>query len=764
MNGNFLAVLLAAGSSLTGTAATAQDATSQDELVVLGTRAPGRLAVDSPSPIDVFRGEDLQTRGLSDLGRILQFLAPSFNYARSATAPSAANTRAASLRGLAPDQVLVLVNGKRWHGSSVINFNNVVGRGSVPVDLNAIPVAAIAKIEILRDGAAAQYGSDAIAGVINITLKSGAEAGFASAQSGLAARGDGATYIATVNHGIALGESGSLNLTAEIRDRDATNRAGIDSRFGRITSEQGDPRSTDVALAASLSQQLGGTQFYADVVYNHRNSVSPAQYRAPTISTVYPNGFVPHIRLKLDDVGATVGLRGQLSGWSWDLSDTLGISTSAFSVADTVNTSLGVTGPTAFKAGGARYLQNVAALSVSRKLALLAGGNLAFGVERRDENYQIRSGEAASFFGAGAQGFPGFNPPIPVDARRNAWSFYADAELSPITALTLGAAVRHERYSDFGNATTGKLTLFFKPVDLFAIRATASTGLRAPSLQQQYFSTVTGQSVGGVLVNVGTFAVSDPVAIALGAEPLRREKSKNLSAGVVFTPGGNFTLSADFYHIEIADRIALSETLSGTAVTAVLKAAGITNASQARFFTNALDTTTEGVEVTANWRKRLSANAKLGLTASYARIANSVDRLATNAKVPGLALLGPVSLALLNTAQPKDKLTFSGRIDAGAFSLNANVVRFGEFTAISVVNPQTYGAVTTADLTAEFHVADRFTADRFTLALGVLNLTDAYPDLTVERNLTQGGGLLYPEVGAVGTNGREYFVRATVYF
>lgn len=762
MKRTFWVTMLMAGPALTSHAAFAQNATlpgEGDDIVVLGTRAQGRLVTDSPSPVDLFSGKELQARGLNDLSRILQFLAPSFNYARSATAPSAANTRAASLRGLAPDQVLVLVNGKRWHGSSVINFNNVIGRGSVPVDLNTIPVASIARVEILRDGAAAQYGSDAIAGVINITLKSGAEAGFVSAQGGVASEGDGATYIGTINHGFALGEGGSLNLTAEIRDRGRTNRAGIDSRFGRITSEQGDPRSTDVSLAASLRQEFGSTELYADLLYNHRKSISSAQYRAPSVSPVYPSGFVPHIRLKLDDAGGTIGLRGSLAGWAWDLSDTIGLSKSDFFAFDTVNTSLGTAGPRQFEAGGARYLQNVAGLSVSRALDLAAGANIAFGVERRDESYMIRSGEAASFTGAGAQGFPGFNPPIPVDADRNAWSFYADAELNPVKGLTIGAAVRHERYSDFGNATTGKASLFFKPIDAVAFRATASTGFRAPSLQQQFFSTVTGQSSGGVLVNVGTFAVSDPVAIALGAQPLRREKSKNLSGGIVLTPGGNFTFTADIFRIEIKDRIALSETLSGAAVTAVLRAAAITNASQARFFTNALDTTTEGFELTANWRKRLGAGANLNLTASYARVDTDVDRLAVNTKVPSLPLLGATALGLLNEAQPKDKLVISARLDAGPFTLNADVVRFGEFTAISVLSPQTYGAVTTVDLTAEFRASDRFT-----FALGVLNLNNAYPDKTIERNLTQGGGLLYPEVGAIGTNGREYYARATVNF
>ncbi len=738
----------------------AQDKAAEgDDILVLGTRAAGRLVEDSPSPADVFSGKDLEARGLNDLSRTLQFLAPSFNYARSATAPSAANTRAASLRGLAPDQVLVLVNGKRWHGSSVINFNNVIGRGSVPVDLNAIPMSAIARVEILRDGAAAQYGSDAIAGVINITLKSGAAAGFVSGQAGVSSQGDGATWTGAFNHGFALGQDGSINLTGEVRSRARTNRAGIDSRFGRITNEQGDPQSLDLNVAANLVKVVGDAELYGDIVYAHRRSTSSAQYRAPTISAVYPLGFVPHIRLNLDDLGGTLGIRGALGEWRWDLSDTIGLNDSAFGVSDSVNTSLGLTGPTAFDGGGAHYVQNVAGAEISRALDILAGGNIAFGGEHRYESFRIRPGDPASYGGAGAQGFPGFNPPIPVDEHRSAWSAYADGELSPIKGLTLGAAVRHEHYSDFGNATTGKVSLFFKPVEAIALRATASTGFRAPSLQQRFFSTVTSQSSGGVLVNIGTFAVSDPVAIALGAQPLRREKSKNLSAGFVIKPFEGLVLTADVFRIAIDDRIALSETLSGAAVTAILKAAGITNASQARFFTNALDTTTKGYEVTANWRHRFGADIRANVTASYARVDTDIDRLNVNAKLPTLPLLGAGALGLLTTAQPKDKIALAATLTAGPISLNADIVRFGEFTAISVVNPQTYGAVTTIDLTAELAVSDRFS-----FGLGILNVGDAYPDKTIDRNLSQGGSLMYPEVGAVGTNGREYYVRATVRF
>jgi iron complex outermembrane recepter protein len=556
-----------------------------------------------------------------------------------------------------------------------------------------------------------------------------------------------------------LSADGSLNLTVELRDRGATNRAGIDSRFGRITGEQGDPDSIDLNAALSLRQTLGPVELYGDATYDRRRSRSPAQFRVPTTApAIFPDGFVPHVRLRMDDFGGTLGLRSDLGDWRLDLSDTVGLNDARFRVEDTANTSLGAASPTVFEAGGARYAQNVASLGISRPLTLLAHGNLAVGAEHRYETFRIIPGEAGSYVGAGAQGFPGYNPPSLVDVDRNAWSVYADVELRPITALTLGGAVRHEEYSDFGAATTGKLTAFLKPADVIAFRATASTGFRAPSLQQQFFSTVTSQSSGGVLVNIGTFAVSDPVARALGSQPLRPEKSRNLSGGIVLTPGAGFTLSVDAFHIDIDDRIALSETLSGTAVTAILRAAGITNASQARFFTNALDTTTKGYEITANWQHRFESG-KLALTAGYARFDTDVDRLNTNAVVPTAPMLGPMAIGLLTTAQPKDKLTLSGRLDLGAFGLNADLVRFGEFTTISVLTPQTYGAVTSIDLTADFMVAGRF---RF--GVGVLNLTDAYPDKTIERNLTQGGSLLYPESGAIGTNGREVFARATVMF
>jgi iron complex outermembrane receptor protein len=754
------ALMLAATGSVHAEVATQTPADQiVEEVVVTGTRAVGRLAIDSAAPVDVISGEALRAQGASDISRALQLLSPSFNYPRSATAPSAANTRAATLRGLAPDQVLVLVNGKRWHSSSVINFNNVIGRGAAPVDLNTIPMAAIEKIEILRDGAAAQYGSDAIAGVINITLKSGAEGGFVSAQAGATSEGDGQTVLTAFNRGFALGEAGALNLSAEIRSRNNTNRATIDSRYDRVTNQQGDPDSLDLNLAANARYALGGAELYGDLVYDHRQSTSAPLFRAPGVSVLYPNGFIPHVRLKLNDLGGGFGIRGEAGAWRWDVSDTVGYSHADFEARDTANSALGAASPTRFDAGGARYVQNVVNATVSRPYALLAGGNLAVGGEHRYEGYRIRPGEASSFFSSGAQGFPGFNPPHPVDAHRNAVSAFVDGELRPVEALNLGAAVRYEHYDDFGDALLGKLSLFYKPIDALAVRATASTGFRAPALQQSYFSTVTSQASNGVLVNVGTFAVDDPVAKALGSQALDAETSRSLSGGVVIKPFGGLVFTADLFHIEIDDRIALSETLSGPNVVAILKAAGVTNASQARFFTNAADTTTDGYELTANWRGRLTPDVRLDVTAGYMLVDTDIDRLKSNRVIPGLPLLAQSSIDLLTKSQPQNKTTLAARLEWRGLAVNANVGRFGPFRTISVAQEQTFSPVTTVDLAVDYALTANLT-----LGAGILNLGDVYPDRIVDRALSQGGSTQYPEVGAVGTNGREYFVRLTSRF
>ncbi|MES2095619.1 MAG: TonB-dependent receptor [Pseudomonadota bacterium] len=736
------------------TASSATPAASPD-IVIVGSRGTPRLRTDTPAPVDVLSGDTLSDQGADNLARSLEALSPSLNFVPAVTSPSAEGSRPTTLRGLTPDQVLVLVNGHRRHAAAVINTNNGVGRGTVPVDLNTIPVSAIDRIEVLRDGAAAQYGSDAIAGVINIVLRKDAGGGYASLQGGATERGEGGTVVASARNGISLGGDGFLTLSADLRSRGFTNAADIDPRFGRITQRLGDPATRDANVALNSEVPLGSTlTAYAFATGAWRYTQSTPLFRLPTVApTFYPNGFLPAIRQRTFDVGGAIGLRGTIAGWNWDLSDTAGYNRADIRVANTVNTSLGASSPTKFDGGGQRYAQNIANLTVDRIFDILAGANLALGIEHRYEWYKIRPGEPLSYNGAGAQGFPGYNPPAPIDVSRHAFSAYIDAEVSLARGLDLGGAVRYEDYSDFGSRTTWKGSLFWRPLDFVAFRGTISTGFRAPSLQQQYFSTVTSQLSNGVLVNVGNFAVSDKVSKALGATPLKAETSRNYSAGIVLTPAKRLDLSVDFYRIDIRNRITFSESLTGATVTAILLANGITNASQVRFFTNAADTRSEGIEATLHWSAGKASTGLVDVSLGYGGFRNKLTGLRTNPVLPALPLLGTTSIGVLVDSQPLSKITANLGLTLDAFHLNANVVNYGPFRAAPLGTVQRFGAKTQIDLTLGIDAGAQTRFD-----IGVLNLTDAYPD----RVIGQTDGRIYTEAGGLNFNGREFFARFSI--
>lgn len=725
--------------------------TAKGDIVVVGSRAAPRLRTDTSAPVDVLSGDTLRAQGFDSMSRILEALSPSFNYTPAVTSPSAEGTRPATLRGLTPDQLLVLVNGHRRHAVSVINTNNGIGRGTVPVDLNTIPVAAIDHIEILRDGAAAQYGSDAIAGVINIVLRDDAAGGYASGQGGMTQRGEGGTAIATLRDGFRLGGKGFLTLTGEIRSRDNTNSAAIDPRYGRVTQKLGDPKTFDANFAANSEVALSpDATAYSFATFSHRHTESTPLFRVPGTSAVYPNGFLPLILQNTNDVGGAIGVRGKIVGWDWDLSDTPGYNAADFRVSNTVNTSLGTAGPTSFDGGGQRYFQNVANLTTGRAFNLLSGAHVSAGVEHRYEWYKIRSGEPLSYQGTGAQGFPGYNPPTPINVHRSAVSAFVDLEASPVKGLDLGVAARYEDYSDFGDRMTWKASLFWRPIPFAAMRGTISTGFRAPSLQQQYFSTVTSQLSSGVLVNVGNFAVTDPVARALGATPLKPETSKNYSAGLVLTPMHRLDLSIDLYRIDIKNRITFSESLTGAAVTAILLANGITNASQVRFFTNAADTRSQGIEATLHWSTGNARTGLVDLALGYGGFQNKLQGLRTNPVLPTLPLLATTSINVLINGQPQSKLTANATATLGAVHVGANVVNYGPFRAPPLGTLQRFDARATLDLTAGIDIGERARFD-----IGILNATNAFPDQVVGQT----DGRIYTEGGGLNFNGREIYAR-----
>jgi iron complex outermembrane receptor protein len=744
---------------------------SLQEVVVTGSRGEPRVAADSSAAVDSFSGKELSQLGFTDLSHALQFLEPSLSFAGSVNAGGAANARGPTLMGLGQDEVLVLVNGKRRAASSLINFNATIGRGEVPVDISLIPLSAIDHVEVLRDGASAQYGSDAIAGVINIILKNDSNTGTASLQGGTTEAGGGSNYDGSVRKGFDAGNGGFLTLSAVAHRLDPLNRAAPDTRagvVGRVTNQQGEDGKTDVGAAAVLALPIAADwRVYGNMTVAKRWSANTIQFRLPTVDpAVYPNGFLPRVHLDLLNIDGTLGAKGVWLDWSIDLSDTLGHEKTGFNDDNTANPSLGASSPTRFDAGAARYTQNVADLDVKREFALLSGATAAAGVEHRYETYRLRSGEAASYTGAGAFGFPGFNPPAPVDASRNAVAAYLDCELSLLPDLRIGAAARYDRYNDFGSRGTGKISLFYRPFQQLALRSTASTGFRAPSLQQNYFSTVTSQNNGGVLQNVGTFPVNDPVAIALGATPLKPETSRNYSAGLVWTPTQNLIATLDVFRIDISDRIALSETLGDPLVTGILHAHGITNAASARYFTNAADTRTDGFDLVAVWSQDLRSAGSIKLSAGYTVADSSIVSLRTNPVIaapdPAHILLNTGSIDFLTEAQPSNKVNAALEWSVSRYELAVNVTRFGSFRYVPSTAPankdQSFGPKAVTDLTAAVHLNEALM-----LSAGVLNLTDAYND-KVSPAFQGGTGLQYPESGGIGFEGRQYFLRVTASF
>ncbi len=526
-----------------------------DTVVVVGTRSIGRRALQAPVPIEVVERKQLSLTGQSETGRILQTLVPSFNFSSSSISDGTDALRPATLRGLGPDQTLVLVNGKRRHKSALLHINTSVGRGTAGTDFNAIPSSAIKRIEVLRDGAAAQYGSDAIAGVINIVLKDDVDTGDANLYWGQTYEGDGDTWIGNANYGMKVGEDGFINLTAEWRDRYRTNRAGdtgtrqydwveedpgrpadhtleienddgtvtekpvwFDSReytFDRQNFRIGDADSTQKVGFYNFGFPIfGGMDLYSFGGYSTRQNNSAGFYRRAnqserTVTDIYPDGFLPEINTGIEDVSLALGAAWthEATDLNVDVSVNHGLNTFDFFISNSMNASYGAASPTSADAGGFELSQTAFNLDITYPLEYQTSLiNLAGGVEFRREGYGIHAGEPVSWINAGLgadgaasgiQVFPGFRPNQETDESRTNIAGYADFESylsgEPGSGLLVGAAVRGEQYSDFGTTVTGKATARYDLTAQVGIRAAGSTGFRAPSLQQLYFNNISTQ-------------------------------------------------------------------------------------------------------------------------------------------------------------------------------------------------------------------------------------------------------------------------------
>ncbi len=784
------------------------DATEVGEIVVTGTRTAGRSRLDSVAPVDVISGETLTRNGTgTELAAALAATAPSINFPRPAISDGSDHVRPATLRGLAPDQTLVLINGQRGHIGALLNVNGALGRGSTAFDLNTIPSISLGSVEVLRDGASAQYGADAIAGVINLRLREASGGGGVTANYGIydtdftTARGehsrrDGEQTSLAGWIGLPLFGDGFLTLSGEIQKRQPTNRSDYaapsavsNGSSNTVIGRFGDPYTEAYSGYLNAGKPIGGEwQAYAFGGYQSRKSEAAATARAfnnsNNVVAIYPNGFLPIIAADITDYNIYGGVKGPALGFDLDLSVGYGRNELDYRVINSLNASYGAASQTEFDAGSLGYGQLTIGVDAVKQIEvnLYEPLNVAIGVEYRREDFSVSEGEPASYNkgpvtagGSGSQGFPGFAPTNAVDVDRHNISAYIDLEGKFSEQFSVGLAGRYEDYSDFGDQFTGKISGRYDFTPAFAIRGAISTGFKSPALQQQYFSYVATNLVatgsGVTLQQNGSYRVDDPIAIALGAKPLEPETSTNYSLGAVFRHEG-FELTVDTYRIDVQDRIIYSETLgvsrpsqtaqSTAAIQALLAPYGVTGA---RFFLNGVDTTTSGVDVVARYRTQQDfGRFDFTLAGNF-----NTTEVTKTPPVPSNLAIAPSNSFLFDRSSklsfeqgtPEKKIVASIDWSQNAFGAT---LRGTSYDSVLVANNNS---------TLDYETGDAFLIDlegRYTLpigitaAIGVNNLTDEYPTATPTTVNGATGSVGYPSYSPYGFNGRFFYGRLSYSF
>jgi iron complex outermembrane receptor protein len=841
------AVTVAPGATVTLDLTLARQAIGLTPLVVVvGSRARHGAADELAVPVDIIQAEELAKQGTTETGAILQSVSPSVNFPRQSVTDATDIVRPFTLRGLSPDHTLVLVNGVRRHQTAVVNtFAYGTGAGSSGVDLNAIPSSAFERVEVLRDGAAAQYGSDAIAGVVNLVLKDGPFTPFLNATSGRYVTGDypddGTTVNVNGGWGLRLGP-GSLSLFGEYLNREPTNRAWADpfddsgngvtdsvDADGKVIVKRnpvpqpnhhwGDGLERDLLSLANLRMplnQAGTAELYGFGGYSFRRGSGNGYRRygssARNWTEIYPVGFLPEFRPDVTDYSAALGFRGLLGGWSLDLVGSFGHNDFEYNLRNTLNASLGpcldpaapcapgddgilgngddpgIANQTSFFAGGLEREELGAAVTLARELSLGLPGpvSLALGAAFRRERFAITQGEEASWIdgghlaqdssesAAGSQVFPGFAPTDEVDADRTNFGLFAEAETQLSSSVLVALAGRFENYSDFGSQITGKLALRVQPTRRLTLRAAGSTGFRAPGLGQSHFSKVVTNVIGGVVEEIGVFPVDHDAAQLLGSSPLEEETSFNLSTGFAWTPVDALTITADYFHILIDDRILLGATFDDDTTRAILADGGFTDIAGVQYFTNGLDTRTQGLDLIAD--VRVPAGPGLfQLTAGVNWTRNEIRRVAplppvlANSEETGL--IDTVTYIALTEERPDWRGTVTAQYSAGRVRTLLRGSYFGKFSSAQPgfcdLCRDRYGSkvLLDAEVGYQFGVVD--------LAVGARNLLDTYPDQptsttdigdgTPARDFNNNFGTFpWAAASPFGYNGRFVYVRMGV--
>jgi iron complex outermembrane recepter protein len=770
-----------------------------EEIAVTGSRVKGRVAMDSAVPVDVFNAEALKQVSFTDTNDALRTLIPSYNVNRYDNNDGATHIRPATMRGLSPDHTLVLINGKRRHRSALVVLDGKPSTaGAQPVDLSKIPMSAIKRVEVLRDGAAAQYGSDAIAGVMHFILKDDAEGGSVKIQGGQFFEGDGEDFNMEANIGLPLTQNGFLNLTASYTDSSGTSRgiqradaqALIDAGVQNVPTPAmtwGNPEVESFGSFWNAGIDISeGTQFYFFGNYSEADSWNRFYFRNPESSSAYKEseydespdhpglfdltqrwsgGFTPDFNAQLKDFSNVIGFKHLADNGLWmDLGLRYAQNKIEYYVENTVNPSMGNASPTSFYSGSLKQEESAftADFSYAVENDLLSSDlNLAAGLEYREETYIIGLGDTASWQAGplldlpiGASGFPGNGPISAGENSRDNISLYLDAEADVTQNLLIGAAVRYEDYSDFGSTVTGKFSARYDFTDQFALRGAISTGFRAPTVGQIYTTNTTaGIADDGVtLVDRGTFPSIDPSAVYFGGKALEPEESTNFSLGAVFSLE-NIDLTVDFYHIEVTDRISLSDNFVVTEEDRVkLAEFGVANAATlgtVRYFSNVFDTTTQGVDIVANYDIEWDASAT-NLVLSYNH--NDLEVTGGQEKLSDFKILG------LEEQDPKSRMMLTVTHNTDNFSYMVRGTRYGSWTdpSSTVANIRYRDSAILMDAEVTYHYNEAVD-----ISLGGRNILDEFPE---SDDLGRQYGRLYVRNSPFGYNGGFYYLNARYHF
>lgn len=808
--------------------------------VTVGSRAQNVAAEDMAVPVDVYGTEEIELAGAFETGQILEQIAPSVNFPQQTLADGMDALRSFTMRGLSPDQSLVLVNGKRRHKTALVNrLGGGVQGGSSPIDLNAMPANAIERMEVLRDGASSQYGSDAIAGVVNIRLKD--EPLDPTVETRLGGyvtdpyENDGTTYSVRPSFGVSLGdEGGFLNFFGEYRLRTPTNRAGPSSfnlgDYNDSGDELGDPdgdnlyevidknnsveqpafhwgdgRSENYLMWANGAYPVANydaeqpTEIYAFGGYSYRKGKGQGFYREGVDNgnwtQIYPEGFLPNFENPINDYSASVGLRGMLGDWNYDVNAQTGYNDFQYNITNSLNATYGPTvsgNQTEFYSGSVRLRQSHVQADVDRtyEVGFSSPLNVAAGAVFRADTYEIDAGEDASWADGpwdinqnggpatpGAQVFPGFRPEQEVNETRTNVGTYVDLESNVVEPLLVNVAGRFENYSDFGSTLNGKIAMRLDVAEELSLRGTAQTGFRAPNQAQKYFSKVSTTFIDNEPFQTGIFRLDsdlNDVAEELGVEPLQEETSVNLSGGIILQPIEQFQISADYFNIRIDDRIILSgdigvgQNLSEEAQENIRSILQGTGAETASVFTNAIDTETQGVDVTAKYAALLADGVELQLRGAFNWTKSEVVGGPRNPEQLSdefdEQIFGRVAQLSLTESTPETTGKLSATLRAGPVNLSLRGSRYGE-----VLVPNN-------DPAAQYSLSPEYTFggeigysafdDQVSLAVGARNLFDAYPDLPPSLGTDNPGAfdivLPYDRASPIGFNGRFVYSRLTI--